>query len=299
MHMSINYKNNPVPDAIILHANYAVFSPGKKARAEKVQSRMLLWCKNGRGTVTVNGEVFRFSAGSFLFTPWNHAIYYAADKETPFLLAGIHIVPELKERGNIIYTIYHCVRNDLAEYRKRHDITIPELPAIFSDTLFLNPALEALAEYIITWFEQYPRDEFMARNLAAALLYELIRTRERQAGFSGKIPHSLKKMLIFIENNRENDIRMPVLANVANGSRSTVFRLFRKHLKCTPGDWILRRKLERACQLLKKTNLSISEIGERISICDPCYFSKLFKKFTGMTAREYRNEHLFIKETLP
>lgn len=297
--MSINYKNNPALDAIILHANYAVFPPGKTFCAGKVQSRMLLWCKNGRGTVNVNGEPFPFSAGSFLFTSWNHVIRYAADKETPFLLAGIHVVPELKERGNIVYSIYHRERRDLAEYRKRHDVKIPELAGIFSGTLFLSPALEALAEYIVAWFEQYPREEFMARNLAAALLYELIMAKERQAGFSEKIPQSLKKMLIFIENNIENDIRMPLLTGLANGSRSTVFRLFSKHLNCTPGTWILKRKMERACELLKKTSLQVGEIGEKISITDSCYFSKLFKKFTGMTAREYRDEHLFVKKTLP
>lgn len=299
MYMSIKNKNNQAPDAIILHANYAVFSPGKILRAGKVQSRMLLWCKSGKGIVTVNGEVFQFSTGSFLFIPWNHMIHYAADKENPFLLAGIHIVPELKEHGNIIYTIYHCERDDLTEYKKRHDIYIPDFPSIFSGTLFLAPALEALAEYIITWFEQYPRAEFMARNLAVALIYELIRAKEKQSGFSERIPHNLKKILIFIENNIENNISMSILSGLANGSRSTVFRLFRKHLNSTPGSWILKRKITRACELLKKTDLRVGEIGEKIFINDPYYFSKLFKKVTGLNATEYRNERLFIKGSLP
>ncbi|MDD5697979.1 MAG: AraC family transcriptional regulator [Victivallaceae bacterium] len=293
--MSIKNKNVPAPDAIILHANYAVFAPGKILHIGQVQSRMLLWCKSGKGIITLNGETFPFSAGNFLFTPWNHIIRYAADKKAPFLLAGIHIVPELKECGNINYTIYHRERNDLAEYRKRHDIDIPELPSVFSGSLFLIPALEALAEYTVAWFEQYPRAEFMARNLAAALLYELIRAQEKQSGFSEIIPHHLKTILIFIENNIENNIEMPILAKLANGSRSTVFRLFRKHLDCTPGYWILKRKMERARELLKKTDLRVGEIGEKISINDPYYFSKLFKKFTGLSAREYRNERLFIK----
>lgn len=298
--MNIKNKKIPAPDAIILHANYAVFPAGGTVHFDNVQSRMFLWCKSGKGVVTVNDKPFSFSAGSFLFTPWNHKIHYVADKKNPFLLAGIHIIPKLEDRGNPVYSIYHNAESSQPEYSKRHNVDIPELPTVFSGTLFLAPALEKLAEYIVAWFEQYNRhnrEEFMARNLAVTLLYELIKTKEKQLGFSGSIPHGLKQILSFIENNVENDIKMPELARQINGSRSTVFRLFKKHLNCTPGSWIHRRKMERACELLKRTDLRIGEIGERISIGDPYYFSKLFKKFIGLTAKEYRKEYLFIGKT--
>ncbi|OGV46921.1 MAG: hypothetical protein A2017_16860 [Lentisphaerae bacterium GWF2_44_16] len=295
--MSIN--NKPAPDAIVLYANYAVFSPGKTiTHSGKVQSRMLLWCKNGKGIITVNGETFPFSAGRFLFIPWNHMIYYKADEKDPFLLAGIHIVPELKKRGNIHYKIFHGEINDLKEYKKRKNTGIPDFSSVFSGNLFMSHTLEILAEYIIAWFQKEPREEFIARNLAHLLIYELMKAKENQSAFSDKKPQELQKLLLYMEKNIEKKLQISDLSRLLNSSRSTIFRLFKKHLNCTPVNWILKRKVHRAEELLCKTNLRIGEIGTKISIDDPYYFSKVFKKFTGVTAREFRNGHSLVKNTM-
>lgn len=294
--MSINSK--PAPDAIVLYANYAVFSPGKTiTHPGKVQSRMLLWCKNGKGIVKINGETFSFSGGRFLFIPWNHTIHYKADEKDPFLLAGIHIVPELKKRGNVHYRIFHGERNDLEEYKRRKDTGIPGFSSVFSGNLFMNRTLNILAEYIIAWFQQEPREEFIARNLAHLLIYELMRAKENQSGFSDNKPQELQKLLLYLEKNIEKKLQISDLSSLLNSSRSTIFRLFKKHLDCTPVNWILKRKVRRAEELLCKTNLRIGEIGTKISIDDPYYFSKVFKKFTGVTAREFRNSRSLMKNT--
>lgn len=294
--MSISDITITVPDAIVLYANYAVFSPGQTITHQgKVQSRMLLWCKNGKGIVKVNGETFQFSTGCFLFIPWNHTIHYKAEEKTPFLLAGIHIVPELKKRGTVNYRIFHKEENNSEEYNQRKDIKISVFSSVFSGNLFMNHSLEMLAEYIVAWFQKEPKEEFMARNLAHSLLYELTMAEKNQAGFSDNKPAELQKLLFFIERNVEKKIQISDLSKLVNSSRSTVFRLFKKHLKYTPVNWILKRKVHRAEELLSRTNLRIGEIGTKISIDDPYYFSKVFKKFTGLTAREFRNCHSLLK----
>jgi len=288
----MSLKNNIAPDSIILHANYAVFSPGQViTHPGKVQSRMLLWCKSGRGTVTVNGETFQFSSGRFIFMPWNHLIRYKADEKDPFLVAGIHIVPELKRRGQVSYGIFHQERPDLAEYRRRKDVRIDGFDRILSGSFLMHNALEALAEYIVAWFQHDPRAEFMARSLAHALLYELSMTQEVP---ENKQPELLK-LLDFIEKKISEEISIADLSKIANASRSSIFRLFKKHLEYSPVNWILKRKVERAKELLCKTSLRIGEIGAALSIDDPYYFSKVFKKFTGVTAREFRNSHSLLQ----
>lgn len=289
--MSITDKT--APDAIILHANYAVFSPGQIiTHPGKVQSRMLLWCKSGKGILTVDGETFQFSAGRFIFMPWNHLIRYKADEKDPFLVAGIHIVPELKRRGNVSYGIFHQEMPDIAEYRRRKDVRLPGFDNVVSGSFLTHNALESLAEYIVAWFQHDPHEEFMARNLAHALLYELSKTQEI---VENKAPE-LQRILDFIERKIADEISIDDLSKIANASRSSIFRLFKKHLECSPVNWILKRKVERAKELLCKTSLRIGEIGAELSIDDPYYFSKVFKKFSGVTAREFRSgKSLFNK----
>lgn len=285
----------PAPDAIVLHANYACFLPGMVVNNDKVQSRMLLWCKSGKGKISVNGKNFSFSSGCFLFIPWNHEIHYQADMEDPFIVAGIHMIPRLLPGSEINYDIFHSERADLAEYQMRKDVLIPDFVTLFSSRFNESSTLAMLAEYIVTWFQWQPRAEFMARNLAQALIYELIQAKRNLAVDFDDYPLLLKKCLDFINVHIEKKVDVAMLAEHVGCVPSTIFRLFKTHLQCSPCNWILKQKVFHAMELLKKTNLPVKAIGERIGIDDPYYFCKVFKKFTGSTAGTYRNCHSLVK----
>jgi AraC-like DNA-binding protein len=281
-----------------LHANYAAFSFKRNiANFSKVQSRMLLWCKSGHGTITVNGEKFVMKNGSFIFIPWNHKIYYSADFEYPFFLAGIHIIPDLKYKTLPYYSIFHYEKPEEPEYQRRRDVALPGFESVYSGTFVESDPLAMLAEYIVSWFERLPRSEDMARNLARMLICELYRFKSSPPHSSFRLPFPLQKMLSHIDKNLENRIRISHLAKSGNCSKSTMFRLFRSHLDISPTNWILKRKMEHAAELLKKTPLSVKEIGAKLCIEDPYYFSKIFKKVMRTSASEYRKRHSLIPTT--
>lgn len=54
-------------------------------------------------------------------------------------------------------------------------------------------------------------------------------------------------------------------------------------------QWINRHAIQEIKVLLKYSNLSISEIAERVNFYNPSFFSKFFKRETGLTPNEYRN----------
>lgn len=285
---------SPAPNAIILYANYACFGSGMTVKNGKVQSRMLLWCKSGKGRITVNGKSFEFSAGCFLFIPWNHYICYQADIDEPFLVAGIHIVPEMPTGIPLDYHIFHTERFDIPEYLIRKDMLIPGFSETFFGRMNDNRNLLMLAEYIVAWFQRQPKDEFMARNLAQSLIYELMQSRKVSTVSSGNYPSKLGKILDFIDANVESRIDVTMLAEYAGCSPPTVFRLFKEHLHCSPSNWILKQKVRQAMELLIKTNMHVKEIGGRVGIDDPYYFCKVFKKVAGITAGEFRRRNSLI-----
>ncbi|RME70993.1 MAG: AraC family transcriptional regulator, partial [Verrucomicrobia bacterium] len=57
-----------------------------------------------------------------------------------------------------------------------------------------------------------------------------------------------------------------------------------------PLDYFNRLKVQRACELLATTTLSIAEIAEQLGFDDPYYFSRLFRKIMGMAPRVYRRQ---------
>ncbi|WP_460319423.1 helix-turn-helix transcriptional regulator [Paenibacillus sp. YSY-4.3] len=66
--------------------------------------------------------------------------------------------------------------------------------------------------------------------------------------------------------------------------------LFKREVGCSLREYIQRTKIEEAQSLLLLTNRPISEISALLNYHDQSYFSKIFKKFTGVTPIEYRNK---------
>ena len=77
-------------------------------------------------------------------------------------------------------------------------------------------------------------------------------------------------------------------------SPSTVGRLFRERLQMTPVAWIMRLKMERAQMLFRTRRLSVNEVGEQVGFSDPYYFSKCFKKASGLSPRDYRKKNYWF-----
>lgn len=71
-------------------------------------------------------------------------------------------------------------------------------------------------------------------------------------------------------------------------STVTLRRRFRDHLDSSPGAYRNRRIIGRACLLMQQTELRDQEIADKLGVCDPQYFSRLFKQVVGSSPREYR-----------
>lgn len=55
-------------------------------------------------------------------------------------------------------------------------------------------------------------------------------------------------------------------------------------------DYFIQIKIQQACQLLDYSNLRINEISSRIGYEDPYYFSRIFKKVTGVSPDNYKKD---------
>jgi AraC family transcriptional regulator len=66
-------------------------------------------------------------------------------------------------------------------------------------------------------------------------------------------------------------------------------RVFRRHLGCTPGDYLRRRRLERAAVLLRETARPLSDVALHCGFADQSHFANAFKRHTGVTPGSYRD----------
>ncbi|MGN0425319.1 MAG: helix-turn-helix domain-containing protein [Acetatifactor sp.] len=67
--------------------------------------------------------------------------------------------------------------------------------------------------------------------------------------------------------------------------------LFRKECGCTLTEYVNGQRIDRAYVLLKKTGKPVQEIASECGFSDANYFIRLFKRRTGLTPNQYRQQH--------
>jgi len=255
---------------------------------------MILWCKAGTGEVTVNGKPYPLEAGRYLLLPWEHAVSYRASKEDPFLLAGIHLIPRHSLNQPVTFAVAHNDRHPLAQISYRRDTNIAEIPGVRAGWLNDNIPMSHLLEYVVNIFIRGLPPEWLARQLAQQLLGEFVRAQKRPEGpDSGSAPE-LERMRQYVIARLHQPLSLRDLVEFSRLSPSTVGRLFRERLQMTPVAWIMRLKMERAQMLFRTRRLSVNEVGEQVGFSDPYYFSKCFKKASGLSPRDYRKKNYWF-----
>ena len=76
-------------------------------------------------------------------------------------------------------------------------------------------------------------------------------------------------------------------------SQSRFCELFKDHTGLPPMEWLIRYRIEKACELLKTGSDAVSDIARKVGFDDPLFFSRVFRKRTGASPKDYR-ENAFI-----
>ena len=98
----------------------------------------------------------------------------------------------------------------------------------------------------------------------------------------------LSKVLTYIDSNIEQNITIHELAEIAFMHPNYFIRFFKQKIGVPPIQYITRKKIAKAKDLLTSTTSSVSEISQQIGFSDLFYFSKQFKKIVGVTPTEFR-----------
>ncbi|MEB8800300.1 AraC family transcriptional regulator [Bacillus cereus] len=95
----------------------------------------------------------------------------------------------------------------------------------------------------------------------------------------------------FISKNIYQEISLKQLACITNKNSMYLSTLFKNEVGMTLGEYIHREKVEEAKKLLTLTNYSLLEISTFLNFNNQSYFTKIFKKYTEVTPKQYRNQH--------
>ena len=98
----------------------------------------------------------------------------------------------------------------------------------------------------------------------------------------------VRKAMIHIDSDLTADLGLKAQAAFLEINPSYLSSLFKKEAGISLTEYVNRRRIEHGILLLNTTNLKIQSVAARCGISDVNYFTKLFKKTTGMTPMAYR-----------
>lgn len=102
----------------------------------------------------------------------------------------------------------------------------------------------------------------------------------------------LDAVIAYIRQNYYRDITVDRLSEISRISKYYLIRLFKELTGTTPYRYIMLLRVDEAKNLLRHTGLSVKEIGDQAGFCDAKNFITNFKKYTGVTPVQFRNNYI-------
>lgn len=231
-------------------------------RESGLVSHQLCFTAYGRGILKVGGNSYVQTAGSFFYlSPGiQHEYYPDGGSWTTCwtVFRGDYLAPQMRALGFGDY----AVKGGCTEHIKQ----------IFSQLL-------AAANNPVSGAER-----------CSGLIYEYILAARGLLLSEGQPDESspAAKGISFMEEHYGEDITLESLAALSGVSLQHFCRLFRARTGMRPMEYLARKRISSAKLLLWNTSEPIAVIGERCGYPDPAYFGAVFKKYEGISPREYR-----------
>ena len=134
-----------------------------------------------------------------------------------------------------------------------------------------------------------------AESLITMLNVHLLRTYSAQkpeiANYRGGLAkYKLNRAIAFIDKNLDRDFKLNDLAAVVEMSPYHFARMFKQSTGYTPHQYLVRQRINKAKELLRRTEIAIADIGYIVGYKNPSHFAKIFRQQTRVSPTDYRGE---------
>lgn len=259
------------------HAGDVTVKGGHRLGPRTIDDYELVYFPAGNGTVyEAQGRKYPLDAPCVVVTrPWEPH-HYTFDSELPTRHLFIHFDPA-DERLLERYTLLG--RTVVCSAPLRRESLVPQLMTQLMYCFHTRPA---------RW-----------RQLAEMMLLSIL--EELESGLTepsigggaeeALLPPQVSAAMSYMEAHLTEKLEIDRLARHVGWSHEHFSRTFQQHVGCSPKEWMTKRRIEHAAQLLLQRPDSVKEIARESGFGDEYYFHRLFRRRMGMTATEYRKKY--------
>lgn len=249
-------------------------------------SRLYL-VEEGNGHVVIGNQTVQLEAGYLYLIPSFVHCNYVFGKELSHIY--IHFDVSLKN-GMSIYNL-------ISYWNKTRSTELTKM--LFDRILELNPGVELPHHdphvyQTKPWMDKKPVYHSAGHRLETEgiikQLFSGFVTEEPKIDLASGLKYNIHEILIYIQDNLHNDIKMEQLAQISYLSKDHFTRIFKSIFGISPCEFIIRKRIEKSQFLLLTTDLPMNRIIDETNFKNAPYFSRMFKKYTSLTPGVYRNQ---------
>ena len=230
---------------------------------------LIVWVLAGLGFVETNSQRVEARPGQlFTFLP-HQPQTYGSDRRDPWEILWVHC------RGPLATEFVRQIRY----------YGIPDAD------LGLDPEIrDRWTELVLTFGQREPGFQVRVNTGLAGLfgliLFRLLRhtvVPEREQ------PLDVPRLQSYIQEHLREPVTLADLARQAHLSPTHFARVFKQQFQVSPIYYLLQQRVSLAASLISETSMPFKEISQAVGYADPYYFSRLFKKMTGLSPTAYRH----------
>lgn len=286
----VTYIKHPINHLItvnkIVTIHYYEFDKNFKFHGERHNFWEMVYLDKGQVEITANGEKHTLSAGEVIFHQPNefHTIC-ADDRVAPnvFVISFVSSSQSMSffegKKTRLPAPLKRLISLIIEEGQKTYHLPLND-PNL-RELVLRDDAPLGGSQLIKIYLEQ--------------LLISLIRAEaygNRPAIFASKShmeDHLVSQVNALLEKHLYGKITVAEICETLNYSRTYLSRIFKSATGQTIASCYGQMKINRAKELIREKNQNFTEISELLAFDNALYFSRVFKRITGMSPREYAN----------
>ncbi len=224
------------------------------------------------------------------FTPFSTNLDFAGDKEEYGLDGGWINSRETEikaiDNGYVLHLFLH--------FNLGYPLDLV-VPGIYP--LEINDAIHEVLQQIIRIHKSENQHFSLKDTIRHHLLINFALSQLPASVWENQRPdHRIQEAIRFMNRNLHQKMTNKDLADSVGMAVNSFAKLFRQQMGNSPGQYLMRLRVENACNLLHHTQSGISQIAEECGFTDRYYFTKAFKKMMHLTPVKYRNQFLLPRQ---
>jgi AraC-like DNA-binding protein len=230
---------------------------------------IFILCVAGKGVLRIGARSWEVTENTGLFIPTGVPHWYGADARAPWSLYWIHFTG--RQAGEYFAELGVSSHHPLLH-------------------LEYNEELLTAFRHIEDFMTAVPtRDNLLAGSGALGRFLSLMKARRYGIQPAQRTDEqNVQQTITFMSENLGRPVALRELAQLAHMSISHYQAVFRRRTGMSPVHYLNQMRAQKACRLLSETTQPAKLVAEAVGMEDPYYFSRWFKKATGVSPTDYR-----------